>query len=152
MGERFTQIGINNPIGFFFEGLYQAGFYWNFIGWAQVIAALLLMTQRFATLGAIFFFFIVSNIWVITISLHFSGTWVITSLMLLAVIMLLLWDYDKWKYIFYKEPYLTQDTIPNRPVPNKIWTVTGFILFAWSLVGMLVLERQEASSKIFSRI
>ena len=151
MGERFTQIGINNPIGFFFEGLYQAGFYWNFIGWAQVIAALLLMTQRFATLGAICFFFIVSNIWVITISLHFSGTWVITSLMLLAVIMLLVWDYDKWKYIFYKEPYTASARPSYYPASAKIWTVTGFILFAWSLVGMLFLERQ-ASNKLFSSV
>ena len=149
MGQRFTQISTENPIGFFFEGLYQAGFYWTFIGWGKVVAALLLMTQRFATLGAIIFFFIVSNIWVITISLHFSGTWVITSLMLPAVIMLLVWDYDKWKYIFSKEPYGTPS---NYTASNKIWTVTGFILFAWSLVGMLVLERQQASNKLFSRV
>jgi len=133
MGQRFTQISTENPIDFFFEGLYQAGFYWAFTGWAQVVAALLLMTQRFATLGGIIFFFTVSNIWVITISLHFSGIWVITSLMLLAVIMLLVWDYDKWKYIFYKEPYTLNGTPSNYPTSGKIWTVTGFIYLpgAW---------------------
>ncbi len=152
MGKRFTQISTDNPIGFFFEGLCQSGFYWNFIGWAQVVAALLLMTQCFATLGAIIFFFIVSNIWIINISLHFSGTWVITSLLVPAVIMLLVWDYDKWKYIFYKAPYTIQGTPLNYPASNRIWTITGFILFAWSLLGMLVLETQPASGNLFSRI
>lgn len=98
------------------------------------------------------FLFIMSNIWVITISLHFSGTWFITSLMLLAVIMQLVWDYDKWKYIFYKEPYLLNGTPPNYPPSKKIWMVAGFILFIWSLVGMLVLEGQHTSSKLFSRV
>ena len=81
MGVRFTQLSISEPIGFFFEALYRSGIYWNFLGWAQLIAALLLMTQRFATLGAIFFFFIISNIWMITLSLNFSGTWVIIDRM-----------------------------------------------------------------------
>ena len=152
MGERFTQISIENPIGFFFEGLYQSGFYWNFIGWAQVIAALLLMTQRFATLGAICFFFIVSNIWVITISLHFSGTWLITTLMLLAVIMLLVWDYHKLKYIFYRENYSEKQLPENYPATSKIWIATGFILFGWSIAGLLFLESLESPNKLFSRI
>lgn len=141
MGERFTQISIDNPIGFFFEALYRSGVYWNFIGWAQVIAALLLMTHRFATFGAICFFFIVSNIWVITISLHFSGTWVITSLMLMAVIMLLVWDYHKLKYIFFGENYSLQNSPPNMPTYNSSWIITGFILFAWSISGLLLLEK-----------
>lgn len=55
LGLRFSNISTDNPIGFFFEAMYQTGFYWNFLGWAQVIAALLLMTQRFATLGAVIF-------------------------------------------------------------------------------------------------
>ncbi|CAN5503217.1 hypothetical protein BH11BAC3_BH11BAC3_32260 [soil metagenome] len=149
MGQRFTQISTDNPIGFFFEGLYQSGFYWNFIGWAQVIAALLLMTQRFATLGAICFFFIISNIWVITISLSFSGTWVITSLMLLAVIMLLAWDYHKLKFIFYADNFPLQNPPANYPPVNGSWIITGFILFVWSIAGLLLLERLDASNKLF---
>ena len=152
MGERFTQISIDNPIGLFFEALYMSGAYWNFIGWAQVIAALLLMTQRFATLGAICFFFIVSNIWVITISLHFSGTWVITSLLLMAVIMLLAWDYHKLKYIFFGENYSFQPVPANMPTYNRTWIITGFILFAWSIGGMLFLEQLPSPKRLASSI
>lgn len=152
LGERFTQIGIDNPIGFFFEALYLSGFYWNFIGWAQVIAALLLMTQRFATLGAVFFFFIVSNIWIITISLHFSGTWVITSLMLIAVLMLLLWDFHKLKIIFYPDNFSIHSVTPNYPTYNNIWILTGFLLFIWSIAGIFLLDSFESSRMLFSAI
>ena len=100
LGQRFTNIGIEHPIGFFFEALYRSGMYWNFIGWGQIFAALLLMTQRFSTLGNIIYFFIISNICFITLSMHFTGTWVITSLMLFASSCLLLWDANNLQYIF----------------------------------------------------
>ncbi|MBC7935752.1 MAG: DoxX family membrane protein [Rhizobacter sp.] len=148
MGVRFTQIPVDNPIGFFFEALYRSGMYWNFIGWAQVLAALLLMTQRFATLGAVFFFFIVSNIWVITISLGFTGTWVITSLMLLAVAMLLTWDFHKLKYIFYADNYTPQTKPVSYPTYNNTWVITGFILFTWSMAGLLLMESMHPSGKL----
>lgn len=151
-GERFTQMSRDTPIGYFFEVLYQSGIYWNFIGWAQVIAALLLMTQRFATLGAVFFFFIISNIWIITISLHFSGTWVITSLMLLAVLMLLIWDFHKLKYIFFQDNFSVNVKSPNYPTYNRIWVITGFILFVVSIAGLLLLEIQPPGSVLLSRI
>ncbi|WP_128124743.1 hypothetical protein [Chryseobacterium carnipullorum] len=53
------------------------------------------MTQRLALLGTLMFLAILSNIWIITISLSFTGTWVITSLMMIAVIILLIWDHHK---------------------------------------------------------
>jgi len=73
LGERFTRISIDHSIGYFFEALYQSEFYWNFLGLIQVVAGTLLMTQRFATLGVLMFLAILSNIWIITISLSFKG-------------------------------------------------------------------------------
>ena len=102
LGNRFTQLGIDTPVGFFFEALYRSGFYWNFIGMAQLTAALLLLIPRTATLGAIVYFPIILNIFLITVSMHFTGTPVITGLMLLASIYLLCWDYDKLKCILKK--------------------------------------------------
>lgn len=152
LGERFTQLGSDSPIGFFFEALYQSGFYWNFLGWAQVVAAFLLMTQRFATIGAIFFFFIISNIWIITISLHFSGTWVITSLMFLAVVMLLIWDFHKLKSIFYADNFSAPAKNFNYPTYNRIWIIAGFVLFVLSVGFSLLLEIRPSDSFIFPGI
>lgn len=97
IGARFTQLPVSNPVGYFFDALYQTGFYYNFIGFVQLFAALLLLFPRTATLGATVSFPIILNICLLTISLGFRGTWIITSLMLLANIYLLCWDYDKLK-------------------------------------------------------
>lgn len=138
LGQRFTNIGIDNPIGFFFEALYRSGMYWNFIGWAQVFAALLMMTQRFSTLGNIIYFFIISNICFITISMHFTGTWVITSLMLFASTCLLLWDANKLQYIFSQKEFLTNSNNVNLPEASNIWQKSGLLLFTLSIVYVMI--------------
>src|SRR5919112_431934 len=53
LGNRFTRLGVDDPVGFFFEALYRTGFYWNFLGLCQLAAALLLLVPRTATLGAL---------------------------------------------------------------------------------------------------
>ena len=42
MGHRFTLLSVDNPVGAFFEAMYQTGLYWRFLGLSQMIAALLL--------------------------------------------------------------------------------------------------------------
>lgn len=98
-GERFTTLGLDNPVGFFFESLYRTGFYWKFLGLCQLAAALLLVIPRTATVGALLYFPLILNIFVITVSLHFTGTPFIAGLMLLANLYLLCWDYDKLKHL-----------------------------------------------------
>ena len=103
LGQRFTLLGTDNPVGFFFEALYQSGVYWNFIGAAQLLAALLLVIPRTTTLGAIIYFPIILNIFIITVSMHFQGTPFITGMMLLGSIYLLVWDFAKLKPVFSKD-------------------------------------------------
>jgi uncharacterized membrane protein YphA (DoxX/SURF4 family) len=99
LGNRFTLLGLDSPIGFFFEAMYRTGFYWRFIGLCQLAAALLLLIPRTATIGALVYFPLILNIFIITVSLQFRGTPVITGLMLLANVYLLCWDYDKLKHL-----------------------------------------------------
>jgi uncharacterized membrane protein YphA (DoxX/SURF4 family) len=99
LGNRFTILGTDDPIGFFFEALYRTGFYWRFLGICQLAAALLLLIPKTATLGALVYFPLILNIFVITVSMHFTGTPIITGMMLLANIYLLCWDYDKLKQL-----------------------------------------------------
>ena len=95
LGQRFTRMGLDTEIGFFFEALYRASGWWRFLGLAQVIACVLLLIPRTATLGALLFLPTILNIVIITISIDFKGTPVVTSLMLLATLYLLFWDYDR---------------------------------------------------------
>src|SRR5262245_50620310 len=56
LGERFTRMPIEHPVGFFFEAFYQTGFYYNFVGWMQLLVAVLLLIPRTSTVGAVIAF------------------------------------------------------------------------------------------------
>jgi hypothetical protein len=122
-----------------FYALASSGFYWKFIGYAQLVAGFLLMTQKFARLGAVIFFPIVLNIFIITLSYQFSGTPFITGLMLLAAIYLLLWDLKVLQYIIIT-PSAQKIEIVNLPDPThkSFWIITGLLLFATIIIlGLL---------------
>lgn len=87
------------PLQQFFRVMATSGLYWQFIGLSQVIGGSLLMTQRFSKLGAMIFFGLILNIFIITVSYNFRGTPVITGLMLLATVFLLLWDLNSFQFI-----------------------------------------------------
>ncbi len=141
-GNRFTTMsGENEPINsawHMFETLYQSGLYWKFIGLGQLIAGLLLMTQRYSKLGALMFLPIVSSVFVITISYDFRGTPFITGLMLLANIMLVVWDWDELKILLNRTPVIqTQKRMEN----GSVWEVTGLALFLFTLAYRLVVDQ-----------
>lgn len=94
-GQRFTLLPVENPVGFFFEAMYQTGPYWHFIGLMQIAAALMLLVPATATLGAVLFLPIGASIFLITWGVGFQGTVWVTGGMLLAVIYLVCWDADR---------------------------------------------------------
>lgn len=97
VGEPFTLLGPESQIGYFFDALYKSGFYYEFIGWAQVTAAVLLVIPKTTTIGAVIYLPIMINIFVVTVSMHFVGTPYITGLMLLANVFLIIWDIRKFR-------------------------------------------------------
>jgi hypothetical protein len=138
-GGRFTTMsGENEPINsawHMFETLYQSGIWWKFLGLGQLVAGLLLMTQRYAKLGALMFLPIVANVFVITVSYDFRGTPIITGLMLIANFLLVLWDWDEIKILFNKTPVFS--TTP-RFENDKIWELTGLLLFLFTFTYRLI--------------
>lgn len=99
LGQRFTILDNDNPVGFFFEAFYQSGWYWNFLGFMQLLVALLLLIPRTAFFGAILYLPIIINIFIIVVSMSFIGTPIIAGLLLLGNIYLLLWDYKTLKIV-----------------------------------------------------
>jgi hypothetical protein len=97
----FTILPDSNPVGHYFNALYDTGFYYEFIGWAQLTAAVLLLFPRTAHLGALMFLPIIANIAVLTTSVGFKGTWVVTILMTTAAVYLVAWDYDRLKPVLF---------------------------------------------------
>lgn len=99
LGERFTILGLESPVGFFFEALYRTGFYWNFLGFMQLLVAFLIVIPKTTMLGALLYLPIIINIYIIVVAMNFTGTPYIAGMMLLANLYLLFWDYKKIKQI-----------------------------------------------------
>jgi hypothetical protein len=133
-GERFTQVkGAGSPFHspeHLFETLYQSGLYWQFLGLMQFIAGLLLLTQRYALLGALLFLPIIANIYVITLSYDFGATHLITGAMLLATGGLLVWDWNRVRIVFNQPVVL----LPAAAFyERKLWQVVGVGLFLYTV-------------------
>ncbi|WP_235898291.1 hypothetical protein [Winogradskyella ouciana] len=85
MDERFAS-GLSHlhPMGAYLEALYHTGYYYTFIGIAQVIAAILLLIPRTVVLGALLYFPIIINIWILSFAVRFEGSFISSPLMVLA--------------------------------------------------------------------
>ncbi len=99
-GERFASgLSANHPMGHYLEALHTTGYYYTFIGLAQVAAAIMLLIPRTVTLGAFLYFPIIFNICILSYALRFDGSLFTAPLMTLANLYVLCWNYEKWKYI-----------------------------------------------------
>jgi len=108
MGERFTGLPANHPMGHYFDALHGTGYYYTFIGFVQLTTAALLLIPRTALLGAVIYFPIILNICILAYATRFEGTR-ITTLMLLASSYLLCWHYDRLKYLLNSKPLNKDD-------------------------------------------
>jgi uncharacterized membrane protein YphA (DoxX/SURF4 family) len=129
-GEPFTVIPTSNPIGYFFDALHHTGIYWYFLGFSQLVAGFLLMSQRYTAIAALMFLGIITNIFLITVGLDFTGTKFITGLMLLANISLIVWDWQRIKLLFVKAEDIPKQTITPDLI-SGIWSTCGIVLFVF---------------------
>lgn len=142
MGERFAEgLSSNNPLGHYFDALYQTGYYYTFIGIAQVITAILLVIPRTSLLGALMYFPMMVNICVLTYATRFAGTRG-NTILLLASLFLLLWDYDRLKYILpFKQPK-TELPVLRKPLGMRLRIIFFggcFAVVAFIIIGTFYL-------------
>jgi uncharacterized membrane protein YphA (DoxX/SURF4 family) len=116
MGERFTALSNNHPMGHYLEALHHTGYYYTSIGILQVTAAILLLIPRTAVLGALIYFPIILNICVLSLAVRFEGSLLSSPLMVLANLYLLCWYYDRLKHLF---PWYRPAATPTLPLSNK---------------------------------
>ena len=100
LGERFASgLSVIHPMGAYLTALYHTGYYYTFIGYAQVLAAILLLFPRTVLMGALLYLPIIVNIWILSFAVRFVGSYITSPLMVLANLYILAWHYDKLKYI-----------------------------------------------------
>jgi uncharacterized membrane protein YphA (DoxX/SURF4 family) len=137
MGERFTALPSNHPLGHYFDALYLTGYYYTFIGVSQLIAALLLLIPRTALLGAILYFPIILNICVLTYAVRFEGTRIAT-LMLLANLFLLVWDYDRLKHVLPLRSPAEDPHVVDKASKFPVW----FFVFVFAATTSVIVINQ----------
>lgn len=151
-GERFTALSNNHPLGNYFEALHHTGFYYTFIGASQLLTALLLLIPRTALLGALLYFPIILNICILTYATRFEGTR-ITTLMVLANLYLLFWDYDRIKHILpfqqsKTENILTRSKLSNNKFPFAFFSGVFIAVASVIVINVYIFDIRPGNSSI----
>ena len=88
------------------------------------------MTQFFATLGALIYFVLILNIFLITFSVGFAGTPAVTFLMLLATVYLLFWDWHRlWPILSEQKIEVKSSITEHSLIKHPLWAIVGLIIF-----------------------
>jgi uncharacterized membrane protein YphA (DoxX/SURF4 family) len=103
LGQPFTAPELVGPFHEFLHAFHATGFFYRFVGLLQLLAALLLLSQRWAWLGAALALPLLTVIVVFCWSTAVYPTASVVSLILLGVLALLLWDLPRWQRAFLPE-------------------------------------------------
>ena len=98
---------------------YGLGLWGEFVAWSQIIIGFLLLSQRFATIGAIMSLPLILNIFVITVSMGFVGTPYLNAFLIGLNLFLLAADYHKLKFLFFDDVTLCKPI----PLRRNFWKI-----------------------------
>ena len=129
-GQPFTDPNNTGIFHEFVQVFHGTGVFYHFVGAMQLLAAVLLMTQRFATLGALIISPILAAILVFCWSTWVVPTATVVTLMSMGTLLLLLWDIHKWKPLFAADgAQIKLDTPAVHPtIDIKLWTRCGWAI------------------------
>ena len=137
-GKQFSYFCPEMYKGTFFNELHHTGFYWNFLGFCQLLTAFLLFSQRYTVLAALMFISICTNIFVFTLSVGLVDKALIMVFMMCIASLLVIYD---WRSI---SMLLGIVSIKNSPQNQKIVPVslqiTGIVLFTAVIILFLITD------------
>jgi uncharacterized membrane protein YphA (DoxX/SURF4 family) len=99
LGEPFTAAENVGPFHEFLHAFHATGFFYRFVGLTQLLAAVLLLSQRWAWLGAALALPLITAILTFCWSTGVYPTACVVSLLFLGVLALLLWDLPRWQRV-----------------------------------------------------
>ena len=121
----FTDPSNHGPFHDFLHAFYATGFFYQFVGAVQLLAALLLLSQRFAFAGALIALPVVTAITVFTWSTAVPFTASVATLMTIGILWVLVWELERW-------PVRKQQAVPPAPplVDLRYWQWCGVVIVA----------------------
>ena len=129
LGQPFTDPANTGVFHEFLHAFHDTGLFYRFVGAMQLFAAILLMTQYHATLGALIITPIVITIFVFCWSTMVVPTASVVTLMLMGVTLLLLWDIGRWKGLLTSESSEAMVSPPSHiGVDLKLWSRCGWLI------------------------
>ena len=153
LGEPFTDPGKTGAFHEFLHAFHATGGFYSFVGGVQLFAAALLLSQRFASVGAALFAPILSVILVFCWSTAVYPTATVVTLMWLTLLALLGWDLDRWRALL-RPPGAARAARQAQPPPLdlRLWAgcglgATGLYLLVCVVTGEIYRPRGAEWSK-----
>lgn len=130
LGQPFTDPEKTGVFHEFLHAFHEVGGFYHFVGAVQLLAAVLLMTQRFAAVGAALALPMLGAISALCWSSAGLPTTTVVTLMTIGTVGLLLWDVQRWRAIFASdEEGLRIDILPAAPViDRRLWQRCGIAI------------------------
>lgn len=129
LGQPFTDPHQSGPFHDFLHAFHGTGWFYQFVGAAQLVTAALLMTQRFATIGALFATPILTTILVFCWSTKVYPTASVVTLMWLGTASLVLWDWPKWRGVLRDDAdHGARAGLPEAPIDRRLWRSCGVVV------------------------
>lgn len=116
---------------------YGLALFAKYVAFAQIFVGLLLLTRRFATLGAVMLFPLLLSILMVTISLHWGGTPYVNAFLLMLNVSLLAADFHRLKFILFDNVTELKPLKVNRNniKHDYIW-MAAVVIFFLGLLGI----------------
>ncbi len=128
----FTDLQNTGAFHDFLHMFYATGVFYQFVGGVQLLIAALLMTQTFATLGALMALPVVTCITVFCWSTGVTPTAIVATMMLSGTLALVVWDIDRWLTVL-RPGYIAppSDTTATPPIDLSPWRACGAGILAF---------------------
>jgi uncharacterized membrane protein YphA (DoxX/SURF4 family) len=131
LDEPFTDPANSGAFHDFLDAFHATGWFYQFVGVMQLVTATLLITQRFATVGALFAVPITATITAFCWSTHAGlPTSIVITLMFIGSLGLALWDLPRWQLVFAHDDRAHEVVMParNPRVDMRLWQACGLAI------------------------
>lgn len=127
---------------------YGLGFFAQVVAYLQIVCGALLLSQRYSTLGAVMLVPMNISILAVTVSQQWQGTPYVNAVFLILNIMLLLYEWKKFRFLYSDSEYEIKNT-PLDSVRNNAYNLVALSLI---LLASIVAPYQNVGAAVLVSI